>query len=521
MKKLVIAILTIVSLAFAPTAMAEENWKPPQPREMYSATHQYVLIADNSLRHTTVMWWEPKDGSKGSVCTESGKQQDCGTKSQGYINGHVILPTCGAVLESCIEKLWIYKSGSSPTEAKFLRTTQSIPFKGEPSLGIPSGGGVSLFQSDIFHSGGNGLYAVAPKMQIYVEGNSVNVNRLDVDVAAVNELSAPQAGGNDIENPCDPRGGWAKTKITCPSGGGSFEGNDRCFYIERGLCGTPQRIPEDLVIGVQLKLTNKVAGWFSGRLKSPSIQVTKIDPMYNTVQVQAQPVEVPRFYAETDTTKGDPDINTLLRPGDSFGKDALFTDFGSTNNYAPKVISLLREKVKDTSAGTSSLWNFYTTGVAANNRSECLADRTRVLGVVTTNAMAYLGTAPEFTNGFLQYKVAGLHFMPDGKTPVQGTYDLVMRSEIARCLYGFSSAPISATIEVTGGESLQVATTTVKEKDGWLKLSAYGFGFSDKTIKAKVQQSKTKGTITCIKGKQVKKVSGISPRCPSGFKAKY
>jgi hypothetical protein len=98
----------------------------------------------------------------------------------------------------------------------------------------------------------------------------------------------------------------------------------------------------------------------------------------------------------------------------------------------------------------------------------------------------------------------------------------VVRSDVARCLYGFSKAPLSATISVTGGADKTVATTVVSEKNGWLKLAAYGFTFSDKTIKVKITQPKVvkKTTITCVKGKVTKKVTAAGPKCPTGYKKK-
>jgi 3-methyladenine DNA glycosylase Tag len=65
----------------------------------------------------------------------------------------------------------------------------------------------------------------------------------------------------------------------------------------------------------------------------------------------------------------------------------------------------------------------------------------------------------------------------------------------------------------------------VKEtKDGWLKLAAYGFTFSSPTISVKLSQAKAtvvkSTTITCVKGKTSKKVTGKSPKCPAGFKKK-
>ena len=147
--------------------------------------------------------------------------------------------------------------------------------------------------------------------------------------------------------------------------------------------------------------------------------------------------------------------------------------------------------------------------------------------------------------------------MPDGVTPVQGSYNLVMRSETARCLYGFTNAPIKATISIVGAADSPIATVATSEKNGWLSLSANGFTFSQKTLQVKFTQdtpapapsaspspsvsaignssaqestvtstkapsaaTQKKITITCIKGKSTKSVTAIKPTCPVGYKRK-
>jgi hypothetical protein len=95
-----------------------------------------------------------------------------------------------------------------------------------------------------------------------------------------------------------------------------------------------------------------------------------------------------------------------------------------------------------------------------------------------------------------------------------------MRSEVARCLYGFANAPLSATISVVGGGDKTIATTIVNEKNGWLKLAAYGFTFSKKTIRAKITKAKPT-TITCVAtadAAKTKKFRAVNPKCPKGFK---
>ena len=97
-----------------------------------------------------------------------------------------------------------------------------------------------------------------------------------------------------------------------------------------------------------------------------------------------------------------------------------------------------------------------------------------------------------------------------------------------------------------------MATESVKEEGGWLRLKAHGFTFSSPTLKIKLTQNapsaptqsaqpaKSESTnsstpeksasaapapakkisITCVKGKVVRKVIGVAPKCPAGFKKK-
>ena len=172
--------------------------------------------------------------------------------------------------------------------------------------------------------------------------------------------------------------------------------------------------------------------------------------------------------------------------------------------------------------------------ISSGGGSGCLSQKGKVLGIVSTNATVFESTAPKFSDGQLAYKVSGLHFQKDKKTENLGTYDLVINSEVARCLYGFTKAPISASVSITGGADQKIATTVVGEKNGWLKLAAYGFTYSEKVLSVKLSQEAPiatpastskptvakKTTITCVKGKTTKKVTAVAPKCPSGFKKK-
>jgi hypothetical protein len=161
--------------------------------------------------------------------------------------------------------------------------------------------------------------------------------------------------------------------------------------------------------------------------------------------------------------------------------------------------------------------------------------------MVVTNASIFEKGPPEFKDGSLNYKVAGVHKNVDGSI-FQGRYTYIVRSDTARCYYGFSDAPIVATVEVVSADNKsQVATVLVSENKatGFIKLQADNFTFSSPTIKVKLVQDKPLVavkedapkvattaavkkviTITCAKGKITKKFSGANPKCPSGYKKK-
>jgi hypothetical protein len=183
-------------------------------------------------------------------------------------------------------------------------------------------------------------------------------------------------------------------------------------------------------------------------------------------------------------------------------------------------------------------WSFGSTSYQGRKDAEgaCFADTSQLLGLVTTNAPIYESGPPKLVDSFLTYKVAGAHYNSDGSL-FKGTYDFALRSSVARCLYGFTSAPIQSTVSVTSGDGAvtNVSTEVVQERNGWMTLSARNFTFSAPVIKIKLSQEKVVPvakpsvsptpltkliTITCVKAKLVKKVTSTKPTCPTGYKKK-
>jgi phosphotransferase system HPr-like phosphotransfer protein len=66
-----------------------------------------------------------------------------------------------------------------------------------------------------------------------------------------------------------------------------------------------------------------------------------------------------------------------------------------------------------------------------------------------------------------------------------------MRADDARCLYGYSEAPIQTKVSVTdSGGTQKIATTSVSERGGWLTIRARNFTFSSPKIVVSIKQGK-------------------------------
>lgn len=432
-----------------------------------------------------------------------------------------ILPVCGSVIENCIESLKIYKSDESPAEAKYLKNVAGFSFPSNPKLGNQRGVTPSVWEAPgVVNAGGSTKYVVTPRLIYSFWNGRLNVTDFQANVIPIVEKTDPRYKPVTLEKAGN---GSSDYKVF---DNGDFSATHSCVATDSGWCGYKTDFSQGTRVELKLKLSNKVTGWLHGRLKNPQIDVAVQDKAFNSVTISADPVTIPIMYAELSKDNQPADIYQMVTEAAWGGFRNPTTAWHSFQSEDPRsrfLISKVAKAANDTAAATTTSWQVKSIQ-AGNDQTGCLADSSRLIGLVTTNAMAYSGDAPAFSDGRLSYEVAGLHFMPDGKTEVEGTYDLAIRSDAARCLYGFSKAPISATINVTGanGET-KTATTVVNEKNGWLKLAAYGFTFSSPTISVKLSQAKApakKTTITCVKGKLTKKVTAVGPKCPAGYKKK-
>ena len=428
--------------------------------------------------------------------------ENCRLERGSKVQAHAILPVCEGAEGNCIESFYLETSTSGRVKAEHITGFPTgFGFPTLEQLGTPAGSSPSLWRvPGVTHQGGSDLYVVSVNSSFLVaDGLVVYYGGISASIYPVIELTGPRYKPSVVQQTLlDGRSTWVHDN-------GEQGSNEGCALTTTGKCWARDEFGPGVRAELSVRASNQIAGWLHGRLASPNISIKPVSSTQNLITVNAEPVEIPIMYAEVQYSTLTSDEKKLFEAsfgGGGFANGKRWLKFPSFENRSRTLISRFAKSVGEKAAATKSSWQFNT---ITNNQAQasCFANQTGLVGLVTTNAMAYDQAAPEFKDGALNYSVAGLHYLPDGRKAI-GVYDLLIRSDVARCLYGFTNAPVSAKISVltSDGESV-VATTQVSERDGWLKLAAYGFTFSEKKIAVRVTQPQS-ASLNKFKSTQVK-----------------
>lgn len=444
-----------------------------------------------------------------------------------------------------LEKLTLYGEATSQKIARYQ-------FKsGSNLVDVPAGGGLSIWKSSEKNADGSDRLYAAHILLRYIATSSRQSGEATDKIVL-----------SDFKGQIYPV--TLKSGVICKE------------FVIGSQCIDSINFTGNEKLAVTLRMNKDLTGWIFGRMQNSEFAVTSLDAGYNKIRIGGDVTLVPELaakVAKSDISK-DPKLEKYLRdfftygrPGVSvpnpgsgsfndgsiggyqstsyegflaaqtttrlisvnFDKFALFSAFeNQLKPFSPPASNNGRNILRETN---SIFWNFGANTYVGSNK--CSADKSKLHGLVVTNASIFENGPPEFKDGSLNYRVAGVHNNLDG-SEFKGRYTYIVRSDTARCYYGFSNAPIEARVEVlSSNNTTQVASVLVSEKDGFIKLQADNFTFSSPTIKVKFSQDsaqpiattakiapKKSSTITCIKGKTSKKITGVTPKCPAGYKKK-
>jgi hypothetical protein len=466
----------------------------------------------------------------------------------------LLLEPCSVDSSSaCIEGFSVGVSKLNLTTGSFQRMIDGVSIPASKKYETPAGGSIGIWDvPGQIHTGGTSQYSVAVALTYSLDKRGdfpATLTNFEVSVipfkAQAGNYQKMYIGDIPGVSPSAISGMWSP-------------GN--CSWQEPDKCAKAQLWQENAIASLQIRVPNQATGWLYGRIKDPTISVSKITSSLNLLSVSGNPTlvqgkrtlvdanNIPKSLLDVITKNGAAPL-PIIPAGATTGYG--WVGVPPDLDYSKTWFDAWFPFTKNTADGISELWNIKAIPSSAIS-NPCLKSTSSFVGLVTSNSMLYSPTAPQFIDDELTYKVTSLHYLPDGVTPFKGSYDLILRSDAARCLYGFSNAPLKASIQVLGESgNNQVVTTTMAEEKGWLHLAARGFTFSSPSIRVKLAQdaataissetllptpspspSATAGqiknpkpvtpvkqiTITCKNGKMIKKVKAIKPICPKGYK---
>ena len=483
-----------------------------------------------------------------------------------------IMPVCKDAIDvNCLEEVGAIRPDGSKVVGKFnsyFPLKAENEFSGNPAFKLPSGTSGALFTiPGVTHKGGDSYFVsfnLAGSVDKVKKTSSLDTFETRITPVQLQKSSETTATCG-IEIGC-PNAGWAMNMTSKLWGNqaSGFDGKHSCVATSAvdAMCAQRFSFPEETRFYLKARINLNPTGWLHGRISNPNLEFVESAGI-TTISLDAMPVRVPTVYKSymwnvmPESIKSQLDASTGIFKLGGTGFTRVPYSISETDPMKRNYISSPRPSAKfgidelkawlptvdDKATAVPSMWSVRSLrGDELGSANNCFRSDAKVTGIVTTNATQYSAGPPEFDKqeASLVYKVAAPHYSSNGDV-FKGSYDLLIRSDIARCVYGFSKAPIKAELTIVSANGIpQIATTVLGEKDGWVSLSAKNFEFSAPVIKAKLTQEAEivvaptptptptasanpvvkKVTITCIKGKTSKKVTAVKPKCPTGYKKK-
>jgi hypothetical protein len=484
------------------------------------------------------------------ICTST---KDAACLKDGYLfDFRAVLPPCATAEQlDCIQSISAKLPDGTTSEGTVIRKwNSSFAYQGDPALGIPEGGAQTTWKIPGSNPEGSEEYALTTIIngRTNLRANGVfepfSGGSLQVNLKPIREVT-----GNYFE-PNHFIGARGLGRGVFQNTASSDKG---CVIAELNRCALATSFSLNTQFSLKLRLSSQSSKWLHGRLYDPTVTIEDLAGSAKLVTVSANPVQVPMVAGWVRWRDLPSDIQAKYPQGTG-GTGARNEDF-TTADLANRIMrvgmkaagqealddfKLWNPLLADKPMAMRTMWSLKSIGNFDPAIQSC--NRQGLSGLVTTNAAVYSDGPPSFDkeNQSLNYTVGAPHYDTANKV-FNGAYSLIMNAEVARCIYGFGSAPISAKIEIASEDgSPSVAVTTLNQKDGWLRLSAKGFTYSTPQIRVKLSEEKPvmtptptpsstetlkpasaasmKKMIKCVKGKITKSVTAIKPVCPKGYK---
>ena len=463
----------------------------------------------------------------------------------------------------CVGSLEVISGSGVVTAANFVRYLPDTPkVLGESwqitdpngmksTLSFPTGGGFpvySYFDSSTATTKYFMVQGLVERSYQNIQGEWKNPSATfslgiyPVELIKGNGGAKPRA----IEAKQDLGNGQTRTIVTTQTLSPGIPGCNNPLAKDENICAN--RIPfDDVRIRIALQIPDDATLFLQGRVNKPIAFTEKMDGGYR-VTLEAGPGQDLAVAGNLNKSKFGPDILNALRSSGGpamKGEDLLSrapTDLPSSLLYNTQVFSAFLPYVGNRTSLVGYNWNLESSRTINRFLGSCVnSAKGQILGLVSTNATIYSPDPPQFDQSTqtISYEVAAPHFNSDGTTLATGHYFLNMNAKFMQCLLGVNKVPDVASLGITysDGSESSVYTVSVRQDSDWLRMAADNFHFSTPKLQIKFEQptnaptivppspksatvSPNKITISCVKGKTIKKVVAVNPVCPKGYKKK-
>jgi len=433
------------------------------------------------------------EGWNDSICRQSGNT----------LWAKLFIPPCSEDgSSSCIESLNVSVNGTSHIGAPIRSidtrpvcrptssckpTIQTTKFASVPSLNIPAGSSPSIWATGgVTNASGTDAFLVSAMISLEVRldksGNFSSVSFTDfvTSVIPFKEVSGEFTPAEHLVND-GGKSTWGSHALTNFLRASETD-KSGCVWKEDLKCGIGAAFLQNTRVELGLRVPVEIDGWLQGRMANANVEIVPIDKKLNKITIAGDAIELPvtgTYFTPTDT------LEWSSRESEEATSTLIHEWAPQGANSGVRMLTMFQKELGDRAIGRVSLWTISLIQSAYT----CENKKTpRLEGLLTTNAMVYNGGLPTYKKGALSYQVGGLHYNHDG-TVFKGSYDFIMRSDTARCIYGFTKAPVQVAVTVTDVNGVQSASTSsVSESGGWLRIRARDFTFSTPTITAKITQ---------------------------------
>lgn len=333
--------------------------------------------------------------------------------------------------------------------------------------------------------------------------------------------------------------------------------------VGRGLDYHQFEFPKNIEFRVVIRLAGanllKPDGFFFGRITN--LKIESSDDEMKHLAISGTPVRVPfaQVYGiPMDSIPSalrddlDPNLksNVICRVADL---EACVLQFASASNNPVMRDFTAWENLGLKALASGTIWEIRAANPPSAQNCTKLFVGNGLTGSVSTNSTLYSADVPTWdplTQSFT-YTVASTHLDEQG-VPNRGFYQLALRSDVVACLWGKDASASSARVQIVSEDgTAQVATTDVHVQDGTFYFTAANFEYSNPKLRVSFlkpvitpvaptqvvkglptpsasplassihgPKPKSKISITCVKGKVIKKIINTKPICPSGYKKK-